>query len=255
MTQVLIMGDSWGVPEYTRTLHSNSPNPIVPHYTEPYHTEFFLHNLGYDVHNASNGGISNIQAIRNAIAMIANKSLKPDYVIWFHTALFRDYKHFTSKVSLILKYEEVVDQLAKYVYDEMKLFLERNNNPKLIAIGGQAPLVRHVFDEYFNPFFRIDDWRSEILNEKLPEFQAYGSEKMLPNWNWNSDVQSKLISTSDLYTKKMLGKIDDDPLFPDGCHPGRKPHSDLTTKIHNAIVWHQDTGQNHGYIKTYRDTL
>lgn len=256
MTQILIMGDSWGVPEYTSRLLHKSPNPIEPFYSEPYHTEQFLRDLGYEVHNASHGGISNTTAIRNAIAKIANNSLKPDYIIWFHTALFRDFKHYSAKVSLLNTYAQSVEQLADHVYKDMSIFLKMNKNSKLIAIGGQAPLVKNVFDKYITPFFRIDDWRSEILNEKLPEFQAYGSESMISTWNWHPDVNAKLMSISELYTVKMAGDITDNPLFPDSCHPGKKPHQDLTQKIHNAITWsNENFSLGHGYIKTHRDVL
>lgn len=241
MTQVLIMGDSWGVPDYTRVITS-APYPSKPFYSDAYHTEHFLEQLKYDVHNASHGGISNIIAIRNARTRISNYSLKPDYIIWFHTALFRDYVQLVHQIDLRFTYEKTIEVLAHEVYNKMKLFLEENRNSKLIVIGGQAPIVKDIFDLYINPLFCIYDWRSEILNEKLPQFQAYGSENILPSWNWDDKVMKRMKSLSNLYTEKMAGEKDaKDPLFPDGCHPGRKPHYDLSRKIHAVM--------NHGYTK------
>jgi len=250
------MGDSWGVPEYSMTL-KDLPSYVPwlksePHYPGDCHTQHYLKNLGYDVHNSSHGGISNIQAMEHAESAIKNKNLNPDYIIWFHTALFRDFKHFQPKISLIKKYEEVVNELAEIVYKEMAFFLKDYNNPKLIAIGGQAPIVRNVFDKHLSVFFRIDDWRSKILNEKLPEFQAYGSEPMMRSWNWLTKDMDRLLSTSDLYRDKMTATSNQsgvkDPLFPDCSHPGRTPHLHLSEIIHSAISKSNEI-ESHAYIK------
>lgn len=271
MKQILIMGDSWGVPEYSLTpgeLLSDPTNVVrpkfwldaEPNYTDGiYHTDQYLRGLGYDVYNSAQGGISNVQAIRRAISCIKNEKLNPDLIIWFHTALFRDYQHFQWQISLLKSYEQAVDDLAEAVYGKMANFLKENNDIPFIAVGGQAPLVKHVFDKYLNPFFRVDDWRSEILQEKLPEFQAFGSEPMLHSWTWHPETIKKLLSISDLYRDKMTALSNsaqiEDPLFPDGCHPGRTPHYELTKKIHDAISWFYKNNQKHDYIKTPGNAL
>jgi len=77
-----ILGDSWGVGEWTI---KNSVFESVPNTGLDYH----LTQLGHTVTNISAGSAGNFGQLRHAYWTLKEKS-DYDYIIWFHTESMRD---------------------------------------------------------------------------------------------------------------------------------------------------------------------
>ena len=79
---ILIIGDSWGVPNYP-------PYDLnLQHYGDPpeTHTEFLLRAQGYKVTNCSIDASGNLKTILAGIKYAETESV--DWIIWFHTEMF-----------------------------------------------------------------------------------------------------------------------------------------------------------------------
>ena len=82
---ILIIGDSWGIPDYKISV----PNCTVLAPKE--HTEYRLRNLGYNVINCSIIASSMLATISKAKELLnKERNLKIDWIIWFHTESIRD---------------------------------------------------------------------------------------------------------------------------------------------------------------------
>lgn len=215
---ILIIGDSWGVPNYV------DPKGAKPEE----HLEYRLKCLGYSVHNHAINGSSNQRSMESV-----NFSVLPtiDWIIWFHTEVFR----YNFDIKKTIKENLFIESHKAYSYAK-DFFL--NTSSKLVVIGGQAPIgptIRETFFNYIKPDYIIEDWRSELLGEELPECYTVSSNNGIVWASNNADTQEekeKLINNQ-IY---IINKMWESEYFPDNCHPGAKAHEILTNKLHSIFI-------------------
>ena len=237
MKTVLIIGDSYGVPNY-RDLYPEYKVTVNP----DTHIEFLLRK-NYKVYNASKNGAGNIEAIERAKDYLSGKSIehpavilnqeiqidvanpKVDWCIWFHTEPFRNYK-FNKKETL---YQALYNSV-KIQYDLFVDFVQ-TLECKTIVIGGQCKILPYLF-EIHQPNYCIEDWKSLILNEQLPECYFLSDPK---TWieNINDDNETKLKYIENYFI--IIEKLKQSEEFPDNGHPGPKAHYWLYNQITHLI--------------------
>lgn len=236
MKTILLIGDSWGVPNY------EGPNcGAHPHE----HTEYILRNLGYKVYNCSLNGVGNLKSLNLAKSYLSGefvtiepvstteiycKNNKPgviddvnpkiDFIVWFHTEGFRDFFQIKKSIeyNLTYIYEQTYKEIANFV---------KSLNSKLIVIGGQAPVLTNLLYSYITPYYIIEDWRSELLQKKLPAVYS------LANLDWIKNSGDSIEYKNDLLEKhkEVLDAMVYSDLFPDNCHPGKEAHASLSATL------------------------
>lgn len=219
MKNILILGDSWGVPNHDvpRGAPANT------------HTEFLLKDLGYNVVNCARSGGSNIDSIERAFPYQVN------WIIWFHTELTRDIDLITPT-----NLNDTIDQLAHLTY-QRAADLIKHTNAKIAIIGACATLHPLLF-EYITPDFYIKDWVNVICNTNLPPL--YATHKVTPKVykgmttkNLDYYIKEDKQVLLDLYNDnlKRLIAMKQSGHFPDGGHPGIQPHADLINILKNTL--------------------
>lgn len=232
MKTILMIGDSWGVPNYYGK----------PGVDEKFHTEFILKNKGYDVHNCSQNGSGNISSLekakqylngdivshpgkQNECVQLTKIPLKVDFIVWFHTEFFRD-----DKINKQLGLEENLSFSANRQYKLISDF-SKNLNSKLIVIGGQSPIRKEIYN-FCNPFFIIPDWRSLIVKQQLPACYTTSRVTWIEEFNEPIDVKLKLLEIHNV----VLSAMTNSEHFPDGGHPGIEPHAWLSNTLDNIFI-------------------
>ena len=217
---ILLMGCSYGVPNYFG-YPGISPN---------LHIEHLLKNLGFSVHNCSQNGGSNLLTLQRAYDYISGNPIeKPafpkekyinqnnivdfDWIIWFHTELFRDAK-MLSKPS---DYYSSLDYIANNTYAQYKTFFETQSLAKKFIIGGAGDL-HSCFTDYIEPDICIKSLRQHIC----------GIDNIEHNfcWNLNSEkieIPKQVLENLDKVYNTWKKSSD----YPDNGHPGERPHAEL----------------------------
>ena len=228
MQKILIMGDSWADWRCPQVHGNNREN-------DSHHLTGMLKEQGYHVVNCAKMGSSNFKAIERAELELEKNSF--DWVIWFQTEVFRDGHMYNADEPFRL--EELAEKLAAEQY---KLFesLRHKNNLKAIVIGGQAPTFPFIRD-YIKIEMLVDDWRSQIVQKKLPFSHIMSLTEF-------ADILLNKNSCQDSFRQrlKFLGEVEiifnlcdqRRDLFPNGSHPGEKPHRELADNIHDFILTH-----------------
>ena len=244
MKTILIIGDSWGVPNYEGT-------PGSPPET---HTEYRLRELGYTVYNCAINGGSNGKSANLAskflsgeptvlepiylinklypegIATTVDKDLKIDVIIWFHTEFMRgEYKFDFVNTSI----EQNIIHGAQHDYTIVRDFLNERPHAKLVVIGGQSPVITDILYQYLTPDLVIQDWRSELLNMPLPTVHTLIKPELWVEPSKVDTMDYKLKVLED--HKIILDAMQNSDLFPDNCHPGGVAHEQLTTRLHKQF--------------------
>lgn len=255
MKTILIIGDSWGVPNYEGT-------PGSPPET---HTEYRLRELGYTVYNCAINGGSNSKSANLAskflsgeptvlepiylinklypegIATTVDKDLKIDVIIWFHTEFMRgEYKFDFVNTSI----EQNIIHGAQHDYTIVRDFLNERPHAKLVVIGGQSPVITDILYQYLTPDLVIQDWRSELLNMPLPTVHTLIKPELWVEPSRVDTMDYKLKVLED--HKIILDAMQNSDLFPDNCHPGGVAHEQLTTRLHKQFQsWFNTTNYLH----------
>jgi hypothetical protein len=231
MSTVMIIGDSWGVPNYYGP-------PGVP---ETDHTEFLLKDLGHTVYNCSINSGSNLSSLAKAERFVSGKAIdvspistevvtytKPaDWLLWFHTEFFREL--------YLINYNDTVEdnisRIGSIVYQRVANFVKAHNLKTLI-IGGQASLEEQLFN-HITPDFYINDWRSEIVGKQLPNsfHLLFRCHELIPKLVKDKDKALSLLDQQMIILDAMQQSQD----FPDNGHPGTNPHLQLSSTIHNIL--------------------
>lgn len=215
MEKILLLGDSWGVPNY------NGPPGICP----DQHTEYLLLNLGYEVVNFSMNGNGNDIPISKAISYV-DRGNNIDWIVWFHTEMLRD-RHLID-LSKPYKISDLVHTTSEYVYKKFHM-LKNKSQAKILIVGGQAPVLNNCvgFD------YIIKDWRSEICNQVLPIVHSLTHLDLIEHENCIDTIKDKTI----LLEKHniILSAMEKSEHFPDKCHPGVIPHLNLSKFINEII--------------------
>lgn len=237
---ILIIGDSWGVPNYEGPKAGDVPTA---------HTEYRLRDLGYTVYNcAINGGhislstslardylsgkectleprnLIHFPELNNKPTTIDDIDPKIDWIVWFHTECLR--ADHNPNWSL----QENVEHGYRRDYYIVKQFLDELKC-KIAVIGGQSPVKTDILKNYINPDFIIEDWRSEIIGKKLPEVHWITHSFWIDRSNDN--VENKLKYTNMSIT--VMDAMKEHPDFIDNCHPAGIPHMNLTNRLHQIF--------------------
>jgi hypothetical protein len=259
MKTILIIGDSWGAPNYSRSW--NTPPEA--------HTEFKLRNLGYNVLNFSLNGGSINETIEYATQVIENirsnkevdprifgeiegkrttyatrdddvkempipnyKGEKIDWIVWFHTEALRDSRFHLTNMYKYIPLPEVHMMCLRAGYQAFQnLVTVAGPDVKTAIIGGQAP-VDPILYEYHQPTFIIEDWKSELLGIDLPKVYTLSNIDWVEKSGMPLEEKMKILDNHKLILDLMSHHRE---LFFDACHPGDKPHTILTEKLHQLI--------------------
>jgi hypothetical protein len=187
---------------------------------------------------AKNGG-SNLDSLKRACDFLAgNPIVHPayntkivqgninqpiDWIVWFHTELYRDFSVLPNKTNLY-KYDSAA--LAEMTYQRYKDF-QHTTGAKLAVIGGAGDL-HQCFDNYFTPEFVIRSWRSDILGVAINSLwqQEYFDHS-------KDSIKQKLMQLEN--NLDLLDLMHASVSFPDNCHPGSIPHQELAEKLHTIF--------------------
>lgn len=258
MKTILIIGDSWGVPNYTTSLYDLKFVEKTGD-THDTHTEYLLRNKGYKVHNCSINGASNSATINLARKYLngekvileprnlnfnlhptniktANskttyvtsieKGCKIDVFIWFHTEFCRDpYFDKAKNINDNIKYS------AEKTYSLAADFFKEYPQAKIVVIGGQAPVATEILHQYLMPDYLIQDWRSEIIGIKLPVVHTLSNLKLVDKSIDTTEFKLDLLEKHEVIMDAMRNSPD----FPDNKHPGASAHEKLAERLHEFI--------------------
>lgn len=215
---ILLMGCSFSVPNYF-----GPPGVPVKH-----HTEFLLQAAGHRVHNCGQNECSNLESLARAQKYLSGQAIghpalyngvmiaPPDnldirFIVWFHTEIHREAKDSRAPDLIYRAYQEFFQQCGC----------------SYVIIGGAGDL-HPSWQDFFQPVFCIPSWRREILGFDIPKSNTLWSKHGITDAD-HLDINSKLTMIHhDLEIRQALQASPD---FPDGCHPGTRPHSDLARRI------------------------
>ena len=250
---ILMIGDSWGVPNYSTAWPDCS-------YTD--HTEYQLQNLGHKVFNCSMNGCGMIETIAYARSLVDlsydNPSMKAtiefkrdtfdhspngikkvpvpnykgehiDWVVWFHTEPMRSL--FQEDAHDWITLEELHNIGCHIGYRAFINLLKFLPGVKTAIIGGQS-IVDPILYQYHKPTFIIEDWRSEIIGRKLPRCVSLARLNLVEKFYDDTEAKIKILDAH----REVLGAMQVKELFFDGCHPGAKPHHELAERLHNEFM-------------------
>lgn len=245
-----MIGDSWGVPNYSSDWKNCSYEV---------HTEHQLVKKGYKVFNYSLNGGSMLETIEYAIHSIQNKKMpiflegaikekrntynkgegikempvpdyrgqKIDWIVWFHTEAVRDQTY--PQLNPYLTLEELHTLGSTVAYRAFKKLVGLLPGVKTAVIGGQAPIDK-LFFKHHKPTFAIEDWRSEIVGNKLPRVYTLANIDLLDSCYTDKDTKIQLMKDHQTVFDAMMNT----DLFFDRCHPGI-PHIALAERLHQAF--------------------
>ena len=245
---LVIIGDSWGVPNYSptnyinntiekiKTLSSSNVEINVTHLGDPpdTHLEFLLKNQGHNVINFSKNGGTNLEAIREAKQYFLVNFTEVDWLIWFHTESLRDRNEILTSTQIKFSIPKLTKDLATLAYQEFTDLIS-TLKCKTIVIGGQAPVDVNEFNNTVGQIeLLIEDWHSEILGIKLPFSHGVCNLDLFGSANCIDSIEEK---------SKMLDNIDtilkldcNSPDFPDNAHPGQQAHKKLFDKLYYLLT-------------------
>ncbi len=243
---ILMIGDSWGVPNYT-IVKKTGESPET-------HTEYLLRAKGYNVYNCSLNGSSNCKAINLAKKFLngdrvvleprrGSHNLNPsniktyrgptystsidkdatiDVIIWFHTDFFRGpYYDPEKSINDNIKYS------AEKNYSLAADLFNQCPDAKIIVIGGQSPVLTEILYQHIIPDYLIEDWRSEIIGTKLPEVYTLSTLLIIEKSPDTLDFKLDLLEKHRIIMDAMRNSPD----FPDNKHPGANAHKKLTERL------------------------
>jgi hypothetical protein len=245
MKKILIIGDSWGIiPSQLwqlQTIHQKDDhNSHVNHSNDTLDwLDFKLLQLGHSVSNRSWGGCANWYQLTNADVFL-NSAKKHnfhiDLVIWFHTEILRDlHKHTEKHMHWIKEYglEGIIDKLCFETYDYATRLHNLSPNTKWAIIGGHAPIRKNLAHMLDWADFRIDDYRSSILNNlEIPDCHTLSFTEA--EWNY---IKTNNLMPLDQIIKEFEKKeyiesiCQNKTLFYDTVHPSPYINKSLSSSI------------------------
>lgn len=250
MANILIIGDSWGVIPYDdfgRLLAHFDLHPAVAdkikgsdiNRTSVDWLPYQLMRRGHNVFNFSMGGQRNEYMLsQGAIFLEATKaSHKIDLVIWFHTELCRGFEiRHMRRNAPDGKFDTWLDWLGDLIYGFATDIHNRHPGPKWAIIGGHAPLrgtKKYLLDW---ADYRIDDWRSELLEQPMPECHTLSfltGERSKDFYDTAVGMLGKDILEREVSSAELISKLGDErrDLFYDGVHPSVQSNIKLAQRI------------------------
>ena len=216
---IVILGDSWGVPNYEYEIAGGDPPSE--------HLEHHLRSSGYDVVNFAENGKGNLESIERALEY--SRQHRVGWLIWFHTEVLRD--RYILDLDQPYTIESITQRLARETYRRFRQ-LRNSTECRSIVIGGQAP-VMPLFKNTIKVDLLIEDWRSDILGQKMPPIHSLCHVDLIENdlCKDSYEYKVKLLKQHGRILRAMKKSKD----FPDNAHPGAKPHRKLAKTIKKLI--------------------
>lgn len=218
MAKIILIGDSWGVPNY----HGS---PGVP---AELHTEFLLRKYGHEVINFSVNGSSNSHSIDNAEGYVIQGN-KVDWIVWFHTDMIKDRN--ASDLNLPFTTKELIYNISKKVYTKFNKLIKQIQ-AKTFIIGASAAVLDNI-DDYIKYDYIIRDWRSDIVGKNLPLAYAHHYIDILEHKNNIDTLEDKIQILN--AKSEIIKAMENSKFFPDKLHPGKDPHKELSELVHKCI--------------------
>jgi len=220
---VLIIGDSWGVPNYPPEYYGLRDRQHIGDPPET-HTEFLLTAQGHRVKNCAINASGNYRSILEGLRHAEQHRV--DWIVWFHTEMLRD-----SHLDQRDRRPYTIDQLRDYIAVRVYVLFEQlrlRTGARVALIGGQAPVL-DSFHDLSRADWIIKDWRSEILGVELPCVHSICTPNLIDTDLCLNPISDR-IRVLDQH-KQILDAMAASPDFPDRCHPGRGPHRKLVEEL------------------------
>lgn len=263
-TSIMIIGDSWGVPNYPPTNYINnridkikkmSSNVEIKfqHLGDPpeTHIEYLLKDAGNNVINLSKNGGSNLEAIQFAKDYLENNNIKIDWLIWFHTESLRDRDEILISKKIKFSIPKLSKDLAVLAYKEFSKLLNLTKS-RAIVIGGQAPIfIKEFRDHVGGVDLLIEDWHSDIHGIKLPFTHAVCNLDLFEFPNCTDSIEDKNRMLNDIDQILRLDYESED--FPDNAHPGKRAHALLFEQYNKLLdTMLESKIRSRAYIDVYQ---
>lgn len=223
MANILILGDSWGVTENSQPNRRDWP-------------EYYFMRRNHTVFNRCHGGEWNLVQLGFGDAFLHECPYTIDLVIWFHTEIFRDFARLPWEERYITEFgpprdlEHILDWQAERTYKIATLAKEASPTTQWAIIGGGGPVrksKRHLL-EWADLI--IDDWKSEIVGEPLPECHFMQFYDYI--WKWRETLGMDAIQHElDKRQYHMDLMFRDRSRFWDGVHPAHAPVMALNQRL------------------------
>lgn len=215
MKTVWICGDSWSVPNY------EAP---VTGYRAKYHTAEILADQGYQVRCHGQPGHGNNTSV-DSMERFLEYADWPDFIVWFHTAIFRDCYSIQQPELM----NERMPLVAHDTYTRYQHIVDRTQ-AKLVVIEGHAPVYQPLFDQLVKPDWFVENWRGKILGiPDLPQSHWYcQSRELATQTSYTQDQIESEITKLERITPALHDRPD---LFPDQSHPGDLAHMQLALDL------------------------
>lgn len=246
---ILIIGDSWGVPQYNAELR---PQALF---------EYHMIDRSYQTYNASMSGASNLEAIDRGFKLLKGYSIlhpssfinkkinkrvstnpdiqlthipKIDWIIWFHTDFGRDWRDFRA-IPVGATFIDIAEKTYRKFF-ELKEFAKA----KAIIVGGTCPIFPTV-SNYGTAELILPDWRGDLLSKdpvmkaKLDLRRAKIAQEVAPD---NVDKQyEELINNPDIPKFMELSEC-----FPDNSHPSNQVYREFAAQLDQFILEYEKKG-------------
>jgi hypothetical protein len=219
---ILMFGDSWGV-------RDTWGNPSILENSSSFWPEFKLFKYGHYTFNISKSNNTNIKALEEVIEYLQNTdgNLKIDCFIWYYTALMRDYN--TVSELNINDYQVLLNEISYKVQELSTSIHNKYPNIKWIIIGGEAPI--HNVSHYNWASYIIEDWKSDLLNIKLPYYQGLGSLGIIHELRKQMGTELLIQEMDKLKFIQNALKKSTPKLFSDGRHPNAKVSGSIVERL------------------------
>lgn len=215
MARILILGDSWGVTENSQPDRRDWP-------------EYYFMRRGHTVFNRSHGGEWNLVQLGFGDAFLRECPYPIDLVIWYHTEIFRDFARLPWEERYISEFgeprdlEHVLDWQAERTYRIATEAKQASPETQWAIIGGGGPVRQRHRNLLEWADLIVDDWKSEICGEQLPECHFMQFYDYI--WRWRDslgmDAVQRELDKRDYHMQRMFA---DRGRFWDGVHPAHAP--------------------------------
>jgi hypothetical protein len=208
----LVIGDSWGT--------------VSPWGHAKYNTE------SQTSINISVMGKSNIDSLFSAQNFLWCNEIKIDLIVWYFTSLLRN----AYPSDELPTFKHYLDNLNLDVLNRVELIRKEFPEIKWAIIGGHSPI--HDVQKYEWANLIIEDWRSELIGEKIPPNQSLGMYNALEYIKSKSpQCTDDIIRELDIEKKIIdLGKIHTPNIFTDEVHPNLTKGHELCDRILNYFM-------------------
>jgi len=231
-TDLLIMGDSWGLGEWGWDL-SGTYSVLHPGLGQ------YVSEAGHSVVNISRGSDSNRSQVDALLSYLATTSL-PHRIIWFVTDPLRDFDGYMSKtyneqianffapLQTLQQYQLAKDQL-------LRLQLERVKDLGVWLIGGVQPLPHWVSSEFPGLCVLCSDLRRWLI----PTYDLVDGPYIVRTWQYPdvSPALAEYFTLQERLFERHCHRVRDTHslehryFHPDNVHPNRQAHHCLAHEL------------------------